>query len=85
MDETSWKICDFLRTTSGRGVGVTALQIAEGAALNLGQVYIQIHRLVVDGYIRRLYVRPPVYQWTGRPLSVLPPSQAGDDLPTKCY
>lgn len=85
MDETSWKICDFLRTATGRGVGVTALQIAEGTALNFGQVYIQIHRLVIDGYIRRLYVRPPVYQWTGRPLSALPSSQAGDDRPSKRY
>ncbi|KVP82111.1 hypothetical protein WJ95_22060 [Burkholderia ubonensis] len=71
MDETSWKICDFLRTATGRGVSVTPLQIIEGTALSSEQVYIQIHRLVVEGYIRRLYVRPPVYQWTSQPASLV--------------
>ncbi|OXJ22029.1 hypothetical protein CFB82_41005 [Burkholderia sp. HI2714] len=58
---------------------MSALQIAQGTALNFGQVCNHIHLLVLDGYLRRLYVRPAVYQWTGRPLPVLPPASPGPE------
>ncbi|WP_156443083.1 hypothetical protein [Burkholderia sp. RF4-BP95] len=74
VDETSRKICDFIRVASGRDIGVTLLQIAQGTALNLDEVCNRIHHLVIGGYLRRLYVRPAAYQWAGRPLPSRPAS-----------
>jgi len=84
MNETSWKICNFVRSSTGGEACVTATQIAQGVSLDLGLVCSHLARLVRAGYFRRIYTRPTQYQWMGKVLPERPHSPGTPTELTHC-